>query len=933
MPLDDRSKKRVDKLFSDLERIAASESPKAAPEQVESTAPQLLSDNKKLLCEIDMLNARISEMETRLKETAAQTVTHQNMQAAPASPILYEKEHIGYLYDDNNLLPLQKTNFDSSKMEDGIKAPLTESGEVIGEMQIVPSSERTWTPEETNLANAVAQQASLQIQNLRLLAATERARAEAQAATRQFTHQNWENFMDGIHQSERVGFVYDQSSISPFSASSPDEHDLHETVNVLDEQVGNLFLRADPSHPLTDEDRLLVSAVARQLGQQVENLRLLADASRARADAEEATRRMTHESWQSFASEHENAALGFMYDSVKVSPIQESSFPQDVNFVQPLSVRGEIIGQLVVAGWKNIPPQAVELANSIAEQVSVHIENLRLFEETQVSLAESRRLARAVESTADMVVITDRTGAIQFANPAFEKTTGYTVKEAMGGNPRLLKSGEQDANFYKTMWGTILSGQAWSGEVTNRRKDGSFYNAQLTISPIVDERGEILQFVAVQRDITQRKRDEAVLAQRANQLETVAAVSTTASTVLNPDELLQSVVDLTQERFDLYHAHIYLADESWNTLLLAAGAGDIGRQMVAEGHAIPINAEKSIVALATREKKFIIVNDVLAEEGYLSNVFLPETRSEMAVPMIVGDKVIGVFDVQSEISGHFTDEDANIFTTLAVQVAIALQNARLYMEQSATVTQLRELDRLKSSFLANMSHELRTPLNSILGFSDVMLEELDGPLTENMANDLGLIQKNGRHLLHLINDVLDMAKIESGKMNLLPEKFRVHEIIEEVTSITSTLASEKNLALFIEKESDQEVEITADRTRLRQVMINVVNNAIKFTEKGKISISVTPQSEQVLITVRDTGIGIPPDKLEAVFQEFTQVDTSSTRKAGGTGLGLPISRRLVEMHGGRLWADSTGVEGEGTRFFIELPIEAKLTEPVEKTSK
>jgi signal transduction histidine kinase len=256
------------------------------------------------------------------------------------------------------------------------------------------------------------------------------------------------------------------------------------------------------------------------------------------------------------------------------------------------------------------------------------------------------------------------------------------------------------------------------------------------------------------------------------------------------------------------------------------------------------------------------------------------------------------------------------------------------MEQSATVTQLRELDRLKSSFLANMSHELRTPLNSILGFADVILEELDGPLTENMDNDLRLIQKNGQHLLHLINDVLDMAKIEAGRMNLAPEKFRIYEVLDEVTSITSTLASEKNLSLFIDECSDRNVEVYADHTRLRQVMINLVNNAIKFTEKGKISLKVEPmEGARVLISVKDSGIGIPPDKLEAVFQEFTQVDTSSTRKAGGTGLGLPISRRLVEMHGGRLWVESTGINGEGSVFYVELPVEARITEVIEKTTK
>jgi signal transduction histidine kinase len=203
-----------------------------------------------------------------------------------------------------------------------------------------------------------------------------------------------------------------------------------------------------------------------------------------------------------------------------------------------------------------------------------------------------------------------------------------------------------------------------------------------------------------------------------------------------------------------------------------------------------------------------------------------------------------------------------------------------------------------------------------------------------MDNDLRLIQKNGQHLLHLINDVLDMAKIESGKMNLNPEKFKIHDVLDEVTSITSTLASEKNLSLFIQDDSDQEVEIFADNTRLRQVMINLVNNSIKFTEKGKIALkAVSLDGSRILISVKDTGIGIPPEQLEDIFQEFSQVDTSTTRKAGGTGLGLPISRRLVEMHGGRLWAESTGISGEGSTFFVELPVEARITEVIEKQEK
>jgi signal transduction histidine kinase len=300
--------------------------------------------------------------------------------------------------------------------------------------------------------------------------------------------------------------------------------------------------------------------------------------------------------------------------------------------------------------------------------------------------------------------------------------------------------------------------------------------------------------------------------------------------------------------------------------------------------------------------------------------------------MIVGDKVLGVLDVQADFTNRFTQEDINIMTTLATQVGIALQNARLYAEQTATVAQLRELDRLKSSFLANMSHELRTPLNSILGFSDVMLEGLDGPLTDNMENDLRLIQKNGQHLLALINDILDMAKIESGKLNLIIEQFNLHETIEDVISITSSLANSKNLELRIEPDSDRDVLINADRTRLRQVLINLVNNSTKFTETGFISVRAVREKNNVLIAVKDTGLGIPAAHLEAVFQEFTQVDSSTTRKVGGTGLGLPISRRLIEMHGGKLWAESSGVEGEGSTFYVYLPIEAKVaeSEPVTK---
>ncbi|MBI5933487.1 MAG: GAF domain-containing protein [Chloroflexi bacterium] len=784
---------RLDTLFADIERLAVNPI---------GDINAARSEIKKLRERVNALQEEIARNpEPAIEETKSEPVFEEK--ARRIAPDVYEKERVGYAYDGGVVRPLQGPESDASPSDGKAAVPLIASGQVIGQMQAQHPSEREWTSDELSLLNAVAQQASLQIQNLRLLDATERARAEAEDATRRYMHESWDSYLDGVRNSERIGYAYDQASVTPMYESPATGELLQETVNVMDEQVGSLYLQPDPSRPMTDADRAMVAAIAKQVAQQVENIRLLADASRARAEAEEATRRLTRESWESYAAQKDDANLGFVYDSNQVLPMRSIQTPQELNLTSPLVVRGETIGRLAVANWKDVNPEKADLVSAIAERVSTHLETIRLAEELQ---------------------------------------------------------------------------------------------------------------------------------KRAAELQAVAKLSTTASTVLDPDELLQSVVDMTKERFGLYHAHIYLANDAWNTLLLAAGAGEVGQAMVAEQHAIPFDAEKSIVARASRERIAVIVNDLQADPTFLPNPLLPYARSEMAVPMVVGDKTLGVFDVQSSQANRFTEDDANIYTTLASQVGVALQNAQLYAEQAATLTQLRELDRLKSSFLANMSHELRTPLNSILGFADVILEELDGPLTENMTNDLRLIQKNGTHLLHLINDVLDMAKIEAGRMNLNPETFFLIELLEEVTSITSPLASEKNLALFIEPESDLGVSIYADRTRLRQVMINLVNNAMKFTERGKVSILLQRCEAGALVSVHDTGIGIPPEKLEAVFQEFTQVDTSTTRKAGGTGLGLPISRRLIEMHGGRLWAESSGINGEGSTFFVELPLEALNMEP-EKVQK
>jgi signal transduction histidine kinase len=403
------------------------------------------------------------------------------------------------------------------------------------------------------------------------------------------------------------------------------------------------------------------------------------------------------------------------------------------------------------------------------------------------------------------------------------------------------------------------------------------------------------------------------------ELQAVARVSSVSSTILDPIYLLQSVVDLAKKSFGLYHAHAYMLDETGSKLVLAAGAGDIGREMVAKGWEILID-EESIVTRAARLRQGQIVNNVNQEKGFLPNPLLPDTVSEMAIPMIVGNRLLGVFDAQSDRVNYFTDEDLRTYNTLASQTAVALQNAQLFAEQAMTVERLRELDHLKSSFMANMSHELRTPLNSILGFTQVILEGIDGPLTDFMDTDLQLIEKNGKHLLNLINEVLDMAKIESGRLSLTFEAVDLRELLGDVLETTSPQAKDKNIYLRLDANPEDDLVVTADQIRMRQVMLNLVANAIKFTDTGGVTIHINKTGDLLRIRFLDTGIGIPIDKLETIFEAFSQVDTSTTRKAGGTGLGLPISRRLVEMHGGRLWAESKGMSGDGSTFHLDIPV-------------
>jgi PAS domain S-box-containing protein len=361
-----------------------------------------------------------------------------------------------------------------------------------------------------------------------------------------------------------------------------------------------------------------------------------------------------------------------------------------------------------------------------------------------------RLQSAALECVGNGVVITDTSGTIQWVNPEFTRLTGYSLEEAIGKNPRILKSGEQDQIVYKDLWETILSGKVWAGELKNLRKDGQLYVEEMTIAPVRAVTGEITNFVAIKQDVTERKRIEAELV-KARDLAEVA-------------------------------------------------------------------------------------------------------------------------------------------------------------------------NRAKSDFLANMSHEIRTPMNGIIGMTELAL---DTHLTEEQHDYLGTVKQSAEALLNVINDVLDFSKIEAGKMDLEVTAFSLQELLGETMKCLALRAREKKLDLRCDLANGIPPLMSGDPLRLRQILLNLVCNAIKFTERGEIAVSaeVHSTSDQKLVVhfqVRDTGVGIPADKLTYIFQPFSQADSSTTRKYGGTGLGLTISARIVEMMHGRMWVESEPGQGSTFHFTAEF---------------